>query len=75
MFIRMEDIADVFTSSSVLKTAVAGGGVLIPGKKWTWRADLRYFRSEYAKPQPAIPVIGDRSLSFWRGSVGIVFHL
>jgi len=75
MFIRMEDVADVFTSSSVLKTAVAGGGVLVPGKKWTWRADLRYFRSEYAKPQPAIPVINDRSLSFWRGSVGIVFHL
>jgi hypothetical protein len=75
MFVHIEDVGDVFTSSSVLKTAVVGGGVLIPIKKrkWTSRADLRYVRSEYAKPQPSIPLIDARSLSFWRASVGMVF--
>jgi CubicO group peptidase (beta-lactamase class C family) len=75
MFVHMEDVADVFTSTSVLKTAVVGGGALIPikKKKWTWRADLRHVRSEHAKPQRSIPVIDARSLSFWRASVGMVF--
>ena len=75
MFVHMEDVADVFTSTAVLKTAVVGGGVLISikKKKWTWRADLRHVRSEHAKPQRSIPVIDARSLSFCRASVGMVF--
>src|SRR5262249_16948782 len=75
MFVHMEDVANVFTSTSVLKTAVVGGGVLIPikKKKWTWRADLRHVHSGHAKPQQSIPVIDDRSLSFWRASVGMIF--
>jgi hypothetical protein len=72
MFIRTEDIADVFTSSSILKTLDAGAGAMIPMKKWTWRLDFRYFLSEHAQPKSAIPVIDDRSLRFWRASGGVL---
>jgi hypothetical protein len=74
MFVRTEDVADVFTSSSALKALNAGGGVIAPVKNWTFRADVRYFVSEHADSQPRIPVIEDRSLRFWRVSVGLVFQ-
>jgi len=75
VFIRTEDVADVFTSSSVLKALNGGGGVMAPVKNWTFRADVRYFASEHADSQPRIPVIEDRSLRFWRVSVGVIFQL
>jgi len=74
MFVRTEDVADVFTSSSALKALNGGGGVMAPLKNWTFRADVRYFVSEHADPQPRIPVIEDRSLRFWRVSVGVIFR-
>jgi hypothetical protein len=75
IFVRTEDVADVFTASSALKALNAGGGVMAPIKNWTFRADVRYFVSEHADPQPRIPVIEDRSLRFWRVSVGVIFQL
>jgi outer membrane protein with beta-barrel domain len=75
IFVRTEDVADVFTSSSALKAVNGGGGVMAPIKSWTFRADVRYFVSEHADPQPRIPVIEDRSLRFWRVSVGVIFQL
>jgi hypothetical protein len=75
IFVRTEDVADVFTLSSTLKALNAGGGVMAPIKNWTLRADVRYFVSEHADPQPPIPVIEDRSLRFWRVSVGVIFQL
>jgi opacity protein-like surface antigen len=75
IFVRTEDVADVFTLSSALKALNAGGGVMAPlVKNWTFRADVRYFVSEHADPQPRIPVIEDRSLRFWRVSVGVIFQ-
>ena len=73
IWVRMRDVADVFTTRTTLPAINGGGGVVARlNSRLSIRADLRYFRSAFRDPPPGRVAIGSWFVHFWRGGAGLV---